>query len=101
MYDQTIHACYFLMQAQSKIYSRAALAQLRKQVARIAEHDCVPSTKSLATLEEPAQKHNNTWEKKKIYLHEQYFNHGDSLIVFVVNYPAISNCPEESARKKR
>ena len=50
------------MQAQSKIYSRAALSQLRKQVTRIVEHDCVPSAKSLATLEEPAQKHEKlTW----------------------------------------
>ena len=45
------------MQVQSKTYSRAALSQLRKQVTRIVEHNCVPSAKSLATLEEPAQKH--------------------------------------------
>lgn len=51
------------MQVQSKISSRAALSQLRKQVTRIAEHDRFPSAKSLGALEEPAQKHNKkfTW----------------------------------------
>lgn len=45
------------MQLQSKIYSGAAQSPLRKQVTRIVEQDCVPSAKTLATLEEPAQKH--------------------------------------------
>ena len=50
------------MQVQSKIYSRAAQYPLRKQVPRIVKHNCVPSAKSLATLEEPAQKHETfTW----------------------------------------